>query len=179
MRKLVESTFISLDGMVSGEKFWAAQGQYRDDRHIAYAAKLMEPADALVLGRATYEVFAATWPTRKGDMADRINAMPKYVASRTLTDATWNAEILQGDAVEDVAKLKESGDGTLLKYGTGSFSQALLEGGLLDELHLWTFPFIVGSGEILLPGIATTHLDLAEMTEIGNGTVVLTYTPKR
>lgn len=179
MRKLVESTFISLDGMVSGESFWAAQGRFRDDSHMAYAAKLMEPADALVLGRATYEVFAATWPTRKGDVADRINAMPKYVASRTLTDATWNAEILPGDAVEEVAKLKESGDGTLLKYGTGSFSQALLEVGLLDELHLWMFPFIVGSGETLLPGIATTHLDLAEVTEIGNGTVVLTYTPKQ
>jgi dihydrofolate reductase len=179
MRKLVESTFISLDGMVSGEGFWAAQSRFRDDSHIAYAAKLMEPADALVLGRATYEVFAATWPTRKGDLADRINAMPKYVASRTLTDATWNAEILQGDAVEEVAKLKDSGDGTLLKYGTGSFSQALLEGGLLDELHLWMFPFIVGSGETILPGIATTHLDLTEVTEIGNGTVVLTYSPKR
>ena len=179
MRTLVESTFISLDGMVSGKDFWAAQMQFRDDSHIAYAAKLMEPADALVLGRATYEVFAATWPTREGDLADRINAMPKYVASRTLSDATWNAEILQGDAVEEVAKLKQSGDGTLLKYGTGSFSQALLEAGVLDELHLWTFPFIVGSGETLLAGITTTHLDLAEVTEIGNGTVVLTYTPKR
>jgi dihydrofolate reductase len=178
MRKLVESTFVSLDGMVSGESFWAAQMQFRDDRHVAYASTLMESADALVLGRATYEAFAASWPGRKGDMADRINAIPKYVASHTLTEATWNAEILPGDAVEEVARLKESGDGTLLKYGTGPFSRALLEAGQLDELRLWVFPFVAGSGEALLPG-STTHLDLVETTEIGNGTVVLTYTPKR
>ena len=180
MRKLVESTYVSLDGMVSGGDFWGAQGQYRgDDEHAAYAAKLLEPAEGLVLGRATYEVFAESWPGQTGDIADRINSLPKYVASRTLTDARWNAAILQGDAVEEVAKLKESGEGTLLKYGTGSFSQALLEGGELDELHLWVFPFIAGSGEALLPGITTTHMDLAEVTELGNGCVVLTYTPKQ
>lgn len=66
-----------------------------------------------------------------------------------------------------------------MKYGTGSFSRSLLEGGQLDELHLWVFPFIAGSGEALLPGITTTHLDLAEVTEVGNGAVVLAYTPKR
>jgi dihydrofolate reductase len=178
MRKLVESTFMSLDGKVSGESFWGAQMQFRDDSHTAYAANLLEPAEALVLGRETYDVFSASWPRRSGGLADTLNAMPKYVASRTLTDASWNAEILPGDAVQAVAKLKESGDGTLLKYGTGSFSQALLEAGQMDELHLWVFPFVAGSGDSLLPGIATTHLDLAGVTEIGNGTVVLTYTPK-
>jgi dihydrofolate reductase len=86
---------------------------------------------------------------------------------------------LRGDAVEAAAKLKESGEGTLLKYGTGSFSRALLEGGQLDELHLWVYPFIAGSGEPLLPGITTTHLDLAEVNEVGNGVVILTYKPKR
>ena len=179
MRKLIESTYVSLDGMISGESFWGAQGQFRDDKHDAYAAKLLESADALVLGRATYEAFAASWPGRTGVLADRINSLPKYVASHTLTDATWNAQILKGDAVGAVANLKESGQGTLLKYGTGAFSRALLEGGQLDELRLWVFPFIAGSGESLLPGITTTHLDLAEVTEVGNGVVVLTYTPKR
>jgi len=178
MRKLVESTFISLDGMVSGESFWGAQMQFRGTEHEEHAARLMEPADALVLGRETYQGFAEAWPSRSGDLADRINALPKYVASRTLTEATWNAEILQGDAVEAVGRLKEEGDGTLLKYGTGSFSRALLEGGQLDELHLWVFPFIAGSGEGLLPGLTTTHLDLAEVNEVGNGVLVMTYTPK-
>jgi dihydrofolate reductase len=178
MRRLVESTYLSLDGMVSGEAFWGAQMQYQGDQHLAYAARLLESADALVLGRATYEVFAGSWPGRDHVLADAINALPKYVASRTLTDATWNTEVLQGDAVAAVAALKESGDGTLLKYGTGSFSRALLEAGQLDELHLWLYPFIAGAGEGLLPGIATTHLDLAGVTEVGNGAVVLTYTPQ-
>ena len=179
MRKLIESTYVSLDGMVSGNDFWGAQGQYRGDTHTDYAAKLLEPAEALVFGRVTYEVFAATWPPQTGGIADTLNALPKYVASNTLTEASWNAEILQGDAVEAVAELKEAGDGTLLKYGTGSFSQALLDAGQLDELHLWVFPFIAGSGEALLPGLTTTHLDLAELTRLDNGCVVLTYTPKR
>jgi dihydrofolate reductase len=177
--RLVESTYIPLDGMVSGDSFWSAQGRFQGDKHGEYAAKLLESAEALVLGRATYEVFATSWPGRTGVLADKINPLPKYVASRTLTDVSWNAEILQGDAVEAVARLKESGEGTLLKYGTGSFSRALLEGGQVDEFRLWVFPFIAGSGESLLPGITTTYLDLAEVTEVGNGAVVLTYTPKR
>lgn len=178
MRKLVESTYISLDGMVNGEDFWAGQLQYRnDDEHAAHAAKLLEPASALVLGRATYDVFSVTWPGQTGGIADKLNALPKHVASRTLTAMTWNAEVLPGDAVEAVAKLKETGEGTLLKYGTGPFSRALLEGGVLDELHLWVFPYIAGSGEPLLPGIKLTNLTLVELTEVGNGCVVLTYTP--
>ena len=178
MRKLIESTYVSLDGMISGESFWGAQMQFRGDQHEAYAMQLLEPADALVLGRVTYDVFAEAWPTRVGEIADRLNKLPKYVGSRTLSDATWNAEVLQGDAVDAVARLKAEGDGTLLKYGTGPFSQALLEGGQLDELHLWLFPFVAGSGESLLPGIAVTHMDLADVHEIGNGVVVLTYVPK-
>ena len=129
MRKLVESTYVSLDGMVAGDSFWGAQMQFQGDEHAAHAAKLLGPADALVLGKKTYEVFAESWPDREGDIADRLNEMPKYVASRTLTDATWNSEVLEGGVVEAVARLKEGGDGTLLKYGTGPVSQALIEGG--------------------------------------------------
>jgi dihydrofolate reductase len=178
MRKLVESTYVSLDGKVSGDAFWAAQFQFHGDEHEARAAKLLEPADALVLGRATWEVFADSWPERSGSIADRLNEMPKYVASRTLTETRWNSEVLDGDVVEAVARLKEDGGGTLLKYGTGPVSRALIEGGQLDELHLWVYPFIAGDGEPLLPGITTTLLELAEVTEVGNGVVVLTYTPK-
>jgi dihydrofolate reductase len=175
--RLIESTYVSLDGMVSGDKFWAAQMQFQDDHHIGHNAKLLDSADALLLGRVTYEGFATAWPHRSDVLADRINPLPKYVASRTLTDPTWNAEVLPGNAVEAVAELKQSREGTLLKYGTGPFSQALLEAGLLDELHLWHFPYIAGAGESLLPGIPTTHLTLADVTRLGNGVVVLTYTP--
>jgi len=112
------------------------------------------------------------------EMADRINSLPKYVASRTLTDAAWNTQILPGDAVE-ASPVSGSPVRALLKYGTGTFSRTLLDGGQLDELHLWVYPFIAGSGEPLLPGITTTHLDLAEVNEVGNGVVVLAYEPKR
>lgn len=176
--KLIESTYISLDGMVSGDDFWGAQMKFQGEDHANHAAKLLESADALVLGRETYEVFASSWPERDGHLADLINPLPKYVASRTLTEATWNTQVLAGDAVEAVAELKGSRDGTLLKYGTGSFSRGLIEAGQLDELHLWVFPFIAGSGTPLLSGLATTHLNLAEVTKLGNGALVLTYTPK-
>lgn len=175
--KLIESTYLSLDGMVSGESFWAAQQRFQDDHHVAHAAKLLDSADALLLGRATYEVFAMSWPNRNDVLGDKINPLPKYVASRTLTDATWNAEILPGDAVQAVAQLKASRDGTLLKYGTGPFSRALLEAGQIDEFHLWLFPFTAGSGDPLLPGI-TTDLTLTNTTNLPNGVLVLTYTPR-
>jgi dihydrofolate reductase len=139
----------------------------------------LEQAAGLVLGRATYQGFAATWPTMTGDLADKLNSLPKYVASTTLTETTWNAEVLAGNAIDAVAQLKESGNGTLVKYGNGSFSRALIEAGLLDELHLSISPFVAGSGESLLAGMSATPMDLTGVTEIGNGAVVLTYTLSR
>lgn len=180
MRKLIEYDHLSIDGRFSGDDWWAAQMKVvSNDNHFAYQLKLLESAVGLVLGRVTYETFAGTWPTMTGDLADKLNSLPKHVASTTLTETTWNAEVLGGDAVDAVAQLKESGDGTLVKYGNGPFSRALAEAGLLDELHLSISPFVAGSGESLLSGIRTTAMDLTEVTEIGNGTVVLTYAPSR
>ncbi|MBO0812220.1 MAG: dihydrofolate reductase family protein [Microlunatus sp.] len=179
MRTLIESTYASLDGYCSGDHWWTAQMKVpRTDRHNEHALALLHGAEGLVLGRATYEVFAETWPSQTGEIADRLNSLPKYVASSTLTETTWNAEILSGDVIEAVAELKKAGDGTLVKYGNGPFSRALIEAGLLDELHLWVSPYVAGSGEPLLSGIATTFMDLVGVTEIGNGTVVLAYRPQ-
>ncbi|RZT14687.1 dihydrofolate reductase [Kribbella sp. VKM Ac-2569] len=175
--RLIESTYISLDGMVTGDAFWGAQQGFQGDAHNQHAATLLGTADALLLGRQTYDVFSVSWPERPGELADLINPLPKYVASRTLTEATWNTKVLHGDAVEAVAELKKSREGTLLKYGTGSFSRALVDAGLLDELQLWVHPFVAGSGERLLPGISPTQLALAAVTEVGNGVVILTYAP--
>ena len=179
MRKLVESTFVSLDGVISDPQEWSPP--YWDDEHMAYASKLLFGADSLLLGRVTYEGFAQAWPERagSGDFADRINEMPKHVASRTLKDATWNATILEGDVAEEVAKLKEQPGRDLLKYGTGELDRTLLEHGLLDELHLWFFPVLAGSGERLsFEGIEQTHLSLVDTTRFGSGIVVNTYAPK-
>ena len=133
-----------------------------------------------MLGRATYEGFAQAWPSRSGDpFTDKINAMPKYVASRTLTETTWNATILEGDAVEAVAELKQQPGENLLKYGTGEFSKALLEAGLIDELHLWVFPVVAGKGDRLLDGLEhLTHLKLIDSTTFESGIVVHALAPE-
>ncbi|MFE9328406.1 dihydrofolate reductase family protein [Nocardia sp. NPDC052278] len=177
MRKLIEFDHLSIDGRFSGDDWWPAQMKVApNDNHIAYQLALLESAVGLVLGRSTYETFAATWPTMTGPLADKINSLPKYVASTTLTETTWNAEVLASDAVEAIAQLKKSGDGTLVKYGNGPFSRALAEAGLLDELHLSISPFVAGSGDSLLSGIDVTAMNLTGVTEIGNGAVVLAYT---
>jgi dihydrofolate reductase len=177
MRKVVESTFMSLDGVIDNPQNWSPP--YWDDEHAAYAQKLMATADELLLGRKTYEGFAQAWPQRSGnDFADKINAMPKHVATRTLTALDWNARPLEGDAVAAVAELKQREGQDLLKYGTGEFSRALIENGLLDELHVWIFPVLVGSGQRLIDGIDVTHLELVETTRFESGIVVNAYAPK-
>jgi dihydrofolate reductase len=177
MRKLVESTFVTLDGVIENPHHWSPP--YWDDEHTAYAGKLLFASDALLLGRATYEAFAQAWPARGGDeYTDKINAMPKHVASRTLTEATWNATIIEGDVAEAVALLKDEDGDDLLKFGTGELDRALLEHGLLDELHFWIFPVLAGSGQRLIDGIDVTHLELIDSTRFGSGIVVNTYAPK-
>ena len=172
MRKLVESTFVTLDGSISEPQTWSPP--YWDDEHADYATRLLFAADALLLGRATYEVFAEAWPARSGGAyTDRINEMPKYVASRTLRQTTWNATVLDGDAAE----AEDGGD--LLKYGTGELDRALLENDLVDELHLWVFPVLAGGGQRLIEGIETTHLELVDSTRFRSGIVVNAYVPKR
>jgi len=180
MRKLIESTFVSLDGDVrQGLMDWAPP--YWDDEHSDYEGKLLFGADALVLGRETYDGFSSSWPQRSGDpYSDRINALPKYVASTTLTDAetTWNATVLGGDVVAAVADLKDQPGQDLLKFGTGSFSRTLIEHGLVDELHLWRFPVIAGTSDSIFDGLPTTHLQLLDTKVFSSGIVVQVLGPK-
>ena len=177
MRKLVESTFVTLDGVIENPQNWG--GPYWNDEHADYATTLLFAADALVLGRKTYEGFAEAWPQRSGDpYTDRINAMPKHVASTTLEQLVWNASVLEGDAAEAVAKLKGEEGENLLKFGTGTFSRTLLEHGLIDELHLWIFPVLAGGGQRLIDGIEPMHLELVETTRFSTGLVVNAYAPK-
>jgi dihydrofolate reductase len=174
MGKLVESTFVTLDGVIGDPEVWGPP--YWDDEHFAYARRLLFAADALLLGRATYKGFAQAWPQRSGDdISDRINAMPKHVASRTLTETTWNATLIEGDVAEGVAELKRGGD--LLKFGTGELDRTLMEHGLVDEFHFWVFPVLAGGGERLIEGIDTTHLTLADVTTFRSGIVVHVCTP--
>ena len=179
MRKLVESTFVTLDGVIGDPQVWGMP--YWDDEHNEYARRLLFSADALLLGRKTYEGFAQAWPERAGssDFADRFNELPKYVASRTLPagEAEWNATVLAGDTAEAVAAVKEQPGENLVKYGTGEFSQTLLEHKLVDEYHFWLFPEVVGDGDRLFDGFRTS-LELLDTTRFASGIVVLMYAPK-
>ncbi|MGI5147314.1 dihydrofolate reductase family protein [Plantactinospora sp. CA-294935] len=189
MRKLIESTFVSLDGIIDDTRPSTASraepqhwGQpYWDGDHAGYAQKLMDSADALLLGRVTYQGFVEAWSARAGDPgADVMNAMPKYVASRTLTETTWNASLIKGDVAEEVAKLKEQPGRNILKWGTGELDRTLVQHGLVDEFHFWYFPVIVGAGKHLFEGAGfdTTHLKLADVDRFDSGIVVHIYVPK-
>jgi dihydrofolate reductase len=179
MRKLVESTFMTLDGVINDPQNWS--GPYWDDEHAGYARGLLFSSDAMLLGRKTYEGFAQAWPQRAGDndFADRFNELPKFVASRSMPpgQAEWNATVLEGDVADAVAKLKDEDGETIIKYGTGEFSKALLENKLVDEYHFWIFPEVMGSGDRLLDGFRTS-LELVDTTRFKSGIVVLKLAPK-
>lgn len=187
MRKLIEATFVTLDGVISdtipstaphaSPEKWGSP--YWDDEHANYAQDLLFASDALLLGRVTYEGFIQSWPSRRGDFADRINSLPKYVASRTLAGPLeWNATLIEGDITGAVARLKAQPGQNILKYGTGELDRALMQHNLVDEFHLWKFPVAVGGGQRLFDGIDTTHLKLVKATPFASGIVVLTYAPK-
>jgi dihydrofolate reductase len=176
MGKLVESTFVTIDGGIGDPQIWGPP--YWGEEHSGYAAKLLFGADALLLGRETYEGFAASWPERSGDdYTDRINAMPKYVASNSLKDSTWNSTVLSGDVADQVADLKQ--EQSLLKFGTGALDRTLVEHGLVDEFHFWVYPtFSGGVDRLQIDGLDTTHLQLHEVTTFESGIVVLALAPK-
>jgi dihydrofolate reductase len=175
-RKLIESTFVTLDGVIENPHHWGPP--YWDEQHLGYANRLIDNVDALVLGRVTYEGFAVAWPPRAGDpYADKINAMPKYVASRTVRDGTWNATILSGDVAAQLAEIKEQDGGELLKFGTGELDRTLLEHRLVDEYHFWVFPVIAGGGQRLLDDVPVTHLQLTDTIRFDSGIVVMIYKP--
>ena len=132
----------------------------------------------MLLGRVTYETFAASWPQRDGEVADKLNSMPKYVVSSTLTAPEWtNSTVLQGDDLTlAVSKLKQEADGDVVVHGSVQLAQTLIEHDLVDELRLMVFPVILGTGKRLFgnPGEKKT-LRLVDSKVVGDGVVILTY----
>lgn len=156
MGRIVVTEFISLDGVVEapgGEDFTYPNWAFAFDRgEEGEQFKVDEAlgAEALLLGRRTYEGFAAAWPTYEGELADKYNGMPKYVVSSTLTDPAWNnTRVLAGDLVEEVTALKDEVDGELQVAGSIRLAQGLIAHDLVDEIHLMTFPVVLGTGRRL------------------------------
>ncbi|MET7619091.1 dihydrofolate reductase family protein [Streptomyces sp. NPDC005408] len=183
MGRIIVTEFVSLDGVIEapggGEGFKYDGWSFEIDRGEGDQFKLDETRDtaALLLGRTTYEGFAAAWPSREGEFADKFNNMPKYVISKTLDKAEWtNSTVLSGDVAEEVANLKRTQDGNIVVHGSARLVQALLEHDLVDELRLMVFPVILGTGKRLFG--ATTdkkRLRLAESRVVGDGVSILTF----
>jgi dihydrofolate reductase len=174
MRKLIESTLISLDGVIESPDRWAPF----DPGSAAFAMEQLDNYDAFVMGRVTYERLSANWADVVGNpYIDRINAMPKHVASRTLRDPGWNATVLGPDVADALARLKQQPGKDLVKYGTSRLDDLLLREHLVDELHLWYMPVVVGAGQRLFEDVDTSSLDLRLTDErrFDNGSVMLSY----
>jgi len=176
MRKLKLAMYVSLDDVVA-EPAWT--GPFWNDQLADMQAEYLYSSDALVLGRVTYEGFAAAWPGMEestGDFGKKMNTMPKFVASRTLEQGEWNATILKGDLATEVAALKDETGGHLLIYGSGDVVDELTRHGLIDEFRLMIHPVLVGSGKKLFQGVASTvGLRLADTVTTDTGVAILTY----
>lgn len=177
MRKLIESTLVSLDGAVEAPERWANF----DAEDAALAAERLHTCDAFVMGRVTYENFLANWGHITGDpYIDLINTMPKYVASRSLTETRWNASLLAPDPVDAINQLKENPGKDLIKYGTSRFDDTLVRNHLIDEFQFWIRPVVAGAGRRLFQDVDTSGLNLrlSDQTRLENGSVILTYMPR-
>jgi dihydrofolate reductase len=177
MRKLIESTHVALGGQIDPLD-WAFP--YLDDEHMRYATDLLDGADALLLGRRTYEGLSAAYPAMAPNpFIDRMNSIPKFVASTTLTEATWNATIIPGDVSAFVADLKRQPGGSIVKYGNGPLDRPLMANNLIDEFHLLLTPVAAGSGQHMFEEIhGAPQLSLADIRRFASGVLVLIYTPK-
>jgi dihydrofolate reductase len=181
MRKLINSTYITLDGVIENPA-WTAP--YFDEEAIALAGEQTDAADALLMGRATYDGMAAAWPTMDesdpSTGAAYFNNVKKYVVSTTLTDPTWNnAEVLRGDLVEEVTRLKAQDGKNILQYGYGPVTAQLVRAGLLDEVRFWIHPVLEGGDSV------TARLtDFKESFELigtkvmKSGVIIASYQPK-
>jgi dihydrofolate reductase len=186
MGRIVVTEFISLDGVIEApggdedfkHKGWTFDIDRGDEGNQFKLDETMGTA-ALLLGRRTYEGFAAAWPGRDGEFADKFNSMPKYVVSSTLHDPAWNnTTVLDGDLVDEVTRLTNEQDGDIGVHGSAQLVQALIENDLVDELHLMVFPVVLGAGKRLF-GETTDkkRLRLSSSTVVGDGVALQVYTP--
>jgi dihydrofolate reductase len=183
MGRIVVTEFVSLDGVMEapgGEDFkykgWSFDFDRGDDGN-KFKLDEVHQSEALLLGRVTYESFAAAWPTRDGEFADKFNSMPKYVVSSSLQDPEWNnTTVINGDVAIEVSRLREALDGDIYVHGSCRLAQALIENDLVDELHLMVFPVILGTGKRLFGETSDKKtLRLVDSRTVGDGVAILIY----
>jgi dihydrofolate reductase len=191
MGRIIVSENVTLDGVMQdptgdeGSKFGGWFNEMSDEVREEWAAVEYQEAlnaEAWLIGRGTYLWFAERWAQRPGAWADRLRSIPKYVVSSTLKDATgWtNSIVLDGDAVEQATKLRQTVDGDILVYGSGLLVQMLMEHDLVDELRLMTYPFVIGTGDRLFRETSDRKaVHLISVRSIGDSLALLTYQPVR
>jgi dihydrofolate reductase len=185
MGRIVVTEFVSVDGVMEGpggdndfvHGAWSFEFERGEDGDKFKMDEVLD-ADGLLLGRRTYEGFAAAWPEREGEFADKFNEMPKYVVSSTLEDPDWNnSTVLKGDPAAEVSRLKQEVDGDLYVHGSAQLVQTLLENGLVDELRLMVFPVVLGTGKRLFGETTDTRkLRLKDSKTVGgDGVAIAVY----
>jgi dihydrofolate reductase len=179
MTDLINSTYITLDGVIEHPETWPDMGGFGEEGN-RIQTDLVLSCSAVLMGRRTYESFAPVWTSMSGNpLADKMNSMPKYVASTTLRDPSWtNTHVIEGDLVEAVERLKAEADGDIVQFGFGATSRTLLAAGLLDRLRLWLHPLLIGRGgpdDLLFGDAPTTRFTLEQSTALESGIVVLDY----
>jgi dihydrofolate reductase len=191
MGKIVVTEFISLDGVIEapGGDYGFARGPWtfefdRGQEGNMFKVEEIREAEVQLLGRKTYEGFAAAWPERDDEIgfAKKMNSMPKYVVSNTLTEPTWNnTTVISGDVVKEISDLRHRTEGVILVAGSADLVSTLLANDLIDELRLMLFPIVLGTGQKLFTEADQAKtLRLTDTKQVGpDGVIILTYKPKR
>ncbi|RWD69815.1 dihydrofolate reductase family protein [Mesorhizobium sp.] len=174
MGRISVSTMVSLDGVIGDPRSWAME--YLDEAAQADGAKRLLLSEAMLLGRNTYQSLAAAWNGRQGVFASRLEAIPKYVFSNTLSLAEWgNVSIVRGDPSIEADRLRSSSSGNLTIFGHGRLTKTLIQAGLIDEIRLLIMPVLVGSGELIHVPAAMRRFELVQSTTLSNGVVILVH----
>lgn len=175
MRKVIVSEFVSLDGVIEAP-MWTFP--YWNDEIAAFKLNELFSVDALLLGRLTYEGFAATWPSRTDEQgyAERMNSLPKYVVSTTLEKTDWNnSHIIKANVAEEIARLKQQPGQDILIFGSEQLMHSLMPHHLIDQYHLLIYPLVLGKGTRLFREETETTLKLADSKQFSSGVTALIY----
>ncbi len=176
MRKIVVTEFLSLDGVME-EPAWTAP--YWNDAIATFKGDEQDTSDTLLLGRVTYQGFAAAWPESEDEGADYMNNIPKYVVSTTLDKAEWNnSTIISGNVVKEITQLKQQDGQDILVYGSATLVQTLMQHDLVDRYRLLIYPVVVGKGKRLFQEGTSATLKLLESQSFSSGVVALDYEPE-